>query len=96
MDYASMSVDELDAVNVDFDNQIQALRAQAKELRVHRDRKIVLEALATRLGVPVDGLTDDQATALLGIARAQRAGDVVVTPDTGSIDLSAQSPEVQS
>ena len=94
MDLETMTVDELDAASVKLKAKINVLRDERHVLKEVRDRKVTLEALATKLGVDVSGITPEQAQTLLEIARTPKPGDVVVTPGTGHMDLGLSAPDV--
>ena len=94
MDLEAMTVDELDAYSVGLKGEIEAIRDKRREAKTVRDRKVVLESLARKLGVDVSGITPEQARNLLEIANAPKPGDVVVTPGHITVDATGKTVEV--
>ena len=95
MDFETMTVDELDAYSVGLKREIEAIRDKRREAKAVRDRKVVLESLARKLGVDVSGITPEQARNLLAIAiGAPKPGDVVVTPAHVTLDTKTGAVEV--
>ena len=94
MDYEAMTVDELDAYSVGLKGEIEAIRDTRREAKTVRDRKVVLEALARKLGIDVSGITPEQARTLLELATKPKPGDVVVTPGHITFDTVTGAVEV--
>ena len=95
-DFEAMTIDELIEFKLERKRQIQALREESLAAHAVYTRKLQLEALARKLGVDVDGITAEQARALLAIANQTppRVGDVVVTPDHAVLPLEGGDAEV--
>lgn len=93
----AMTIDELDAESVRLKRLIEPLRDERRALKAVRDRKVRIEALARKLGIDVDGISPEDADALLRIAgeTPPRPGDVVVAPAPGQLDMGAVAPEVK-
>lgn len=81
-DFETLSIEEIEAWKLERKLEMQAIRARAVAANEVHKAKLALKNLAQKLGVPVDGLTAEQAQALLVLANAKpRSGDVTVTPD---------------
>lgn len=86
-DFEAMTIDELVEWKLARKREVEALKDGMREAHQVMLRKIILRNLAGKLRVPVEGLTVEQATALLEIAKQTppREGDVVVTPEPGEV-----------
>jgi hypothetical protein len=62
--YEVMSIEQLNAINDDFDRQLQAIRAKREALNVVRKRKVRLQSIVDRLGNKIKGLTPETLIAL--------------------------------
>ena len=92
---SDLTVAELDAKSVELKQEIEALRDERRALKKIRDEKVVIENLAQRLGIEVDGITPEQAKALIELANGtRREGDVVVSPGPGDLSAATGTPEV--
>lgn len=92
---SDLTVAELDAKSVELKQEIEALRDERRALKKIRDEKVVIENLAQRLGIEVDGITPEQAKALIELANGtRREGDVEVSPGPGDLSAATGTPEV--
>ena len=97
-DFEAMTLDELIEYKLERKRQIQAIREEQLAAHAVYTRKLQLASLAQKLGVPVDGITPEQAAALLAIANQTppKPGDVVVTPGHAVLTAEGQTSEVSS
>ena len=107
MDYASMTVDELEQRSIELKQQQFAIRAERREILAERTRKIFIKRIrdelthspvakaavaAGVLAVP-DDLTTEQAAEILSMVRqSKRPGDVRVEPDAGELNVKPGTP----
>lgn len=92
----TLTVDALDAESARLKGEIEALRDKRRALKEIRDRKVSLAGLGRKLNIDVDGLTKEQADALLEIARSTppTPGSVDLTPEPAVLDAEPATPEV--
>lgn len=95
-DFEAMTIDELIEFKLERKRQIEAIRDEQLAAHAVYTRKLQIEGLARKLGVPVDGITPEQAAALLAIANQTppKPGDVVVTPGHTVLTAEGQTAEV--
>lgn len=95
-DFEAMTIDQLIEFKLERKRQIQAIRDEQLAAHAVYERKLQLAALARKLGVDVDGITPEQAAALLAIANQTppKPGDVVVTPGHTVLAAEGQTAEV--
>jgi len=80
---SALTDDELEALAIEKRAEAMALKAERRLIRQEWERRAIIGNLARKLGIPVDGLTFEQAEAMLVLSQAgpARPGDVVVTPE---------------
>jgi len=95
-DFETMTIDELIEYKLERKRKIQAIREESLAAHAVYSRKLVLAALAQKLGVDVDSITAEQAEALLAVANQTppKPGDVVVTPDHAALPFGGKVSEV--
>lgn len=96
LNYDEMSVQELEDELLKLKVEKLAITERQRELqRVRRDKLDVMY-LAQKIGVAAEGLTPKQIRDLLDIARSTGSvGDVVITPEAGSVAAQTTSAGVQ-
>lgn len=96
--YETLSVDELETESVRI-KQEEGTNSRWKRLLIKevREHKLLHDELSRRLGFDVGKLPPEALRALIEESkRSSRPGDVVVTPDTATLEHSSDSPEILS
>lgn len=95
-DFEAMTIDELVEWKLARKAEVAASKEGMRAAHQVMLKKIILRNLAAKLRVPVEGLTAEQAAALLEIAKQTpaREGDVAVTPEPGELRATQFVPAV--
>lgn len=94
-DFESMTVEQIEEWRNALRAVIRDLREKSRVAKDFLTDKLTLRYLAARLHMEVDGISPQEAKALLAIANRSRSGGVVSSPEGTSTELFPGKPEVE-